>query len=330
MTSKSITVPSSIPFPARRLASVLQNLFAIPASHSAWLIENGCVSVNQRLCRKGSHRLEPGDLLDVDWVPMPVKAPPPRKGTARNPIEFLYDDPHLCVVNKPAHLLTVPTRYGEGQTLVSRVQRRLRDTDPQAEVFCVHRLDRDVSGVLLLAKSLTIAEKIRDQFAQRKPERKYIAIVAGHLEPRSGTVTSYLATDQNLNRFSVKDSTQGELAITHYRTRTEWNDTSLVEVRLETGRRNQIRVHLAEAGHPILGDPRYRPTQASHWAWPHRRIALHGETLGIVHPITEEPMLFDSPWPQEFRDFQRSVARMRSARGGRNETRDGQNENDEE
>lgn len=317
MTSKTITVPSNIPPPARKLASVLQNLLAMPASHCAWLIENGCVAVNGRGIRKAYHVLEPGDVLEVDWIPMPVAPPKGRtKGHARSAIEFLFDDPHLCVVNKPAHLLTVPTRYGEGQTLVSRVERRLRDSDPKAEVFCVHRLDRDVSGVLILAKSLAIAEQLRSQFAQRKPERKYVAIVAGQLDPPSGTIQSYLATDENLNRYSVDDAAHGELAITHYQTRTTWSDASLVEVRLETGRRNQIRVHLAEAGHPILGDPRYRSALASHWAWPHRRIALHGETLGIVHPVTGEPMLFQSQWPQEFRDFQRSAARARPGRDG--------------
>jgi len=310
MTQKTLTVPSSIPYPARSLGSVLQNLLGIPASHSHWLIENGCVGINHRICRRTGERLEPGDVLEIDWVPMPVVRP---RGAKRQPnrssIEFLYDDPDVCVVVKPAGLLTVPTRYGEARTLVSSVERRLKNSDPKAKVFCVHRLDRDVSGVLVLAKSLKAAEALRDQFAERKPERKYIALVAGVMDPPSGTVTSYLATDADLNRFSVNDPSQGELAITHYATKVVWNDASLVEVRLETGRRNQIRVHLAEANHPILGDPRYRKEMASHTAWPHRRIALHAETLSLTHPTTGESLSFVAPWPQEFRDFQRQAAR---------------------
>jgi 23S rRNA pseudouridine1911/1915/1917 synthase len=323
MSHKTLTVPPSIPFPARWLGSILQNLLAIPASHSEWLIENGCVAINRRICRRIRERLEPGDVLDIDWVPMPV-APPKaaRKPSNRGPIEFLYDDPYLCVVNKPAGLLTVPTRYGEGQTLVSRVERRLKDADPKAEVFCVHRLDRDVSGVLVLAKSLDTAQALRNQFADRKPERKYIALIAGTMEPPSGTISSYLATDQDLNRYSVSDATQGELAITHYSTKVVWNDASLVEVRLETGRRNQIRVHLAEANHPILGDPRYRNDLATHRAWPHRRIALHAETLSLVHPVTGEPLTFQSSWPQEFRDFQRSASQKTKRRSGQGESHD--------
>jgi len=310
MSHKSLTVPTSIPFPARSLGSVLQNLMGIPASHSQWLIENGCVGINQRICRRVRERVEPGDVLDIDWVPMPVASPRVSKRQAnRSAIEFLYDDADLCVVVKPAGLLTVPTQYGEARTLISSVERRLKSSDPKAKVYCVHRLDRDVSGVLVFAKSLQAAEALRDQFAARKPERKYIALIAGAMEPPSGTITSYLATDADLNRFSVQDPAQGELAITHYVTKVVWNDSSLVEVRLETGRRNQIRVHLAEANHPILGDPRYRRETAMHNAWPHRRIALHAETLSLTHPNSGEVLSFQAPWPQEFRDFQRAVSR---------------------
>jgi len=313
MPLKTLIVPNSIPFPARALSSVLQNLLAIPASHCAWLIDNGCVGVNHRVCRKPRQRVEPGDVLEVDWIPMPVAAPPRnRKSASRGPIEFLYDDPYLSAVCKPANLLTVPTRYGEGQTLVSRVERRLRDSDPKAQVFCVHRLDRDVSGVLILAKSLDIAQALRNQFADRKPDRQYVAIVAGTIAPSKDSITSYLATDADLNRYSVDDETQGELAITHYQLRTQWKDAALIEVRLETGRRNQIRVHLAERGNPILGDPRYRSEQATHAAWPFRRIALHAETLGISHPVTGEPLQFRAQWPDEFREFQRAVTRPTS------------------
>lgn len=323
MSHKTLTVPPTIPFPARQLGNVLQNLLAIPASHSQWLIENGCVGINQRICRRIRERVEPGDVLDIDWVPMPV-APPKgsKRQPSRSPIEFLYDDSVLCVVCKPAGLLTVPTRYGEARTLVSSVERRLKGSDSKSQVFCVHRLDRDVSGVLVLAKNLETAEALRNQFAQRKPERKYIALVAGALDPPSGTIQSYLATDADLNRFSVQDPAQGELAITHYATKVVWGDASLVEVRLETGRRNQIRVHLAEANHPILGDPRYRSDLASHRAWPHRRIALHAETLSFAHPMSGELLTFQAPWPQEFRDFQRAASRSTRRRGAQDEASD--------
>ncbi len=350
MTLRQFTVPANIPFPARQLPAVLQNLLGMPASHSHWLIENGCVTVNQRPCRKTHIRVEPGDEIEVDWIPMPVIVRTEQRGSSRpGPIEFLHDDPYLCVVVKPPNLLTVPTAYREGQTLVSRVERRLQDKDPQARVYCVHRLDRDVSGVLVLAKSLQVAEQLRDQFAARKPDRQYIAIVAGVPRKPQDTIRSYLATDANLNRYSVPPPTShpkseqekseaiikprksnhpkpndkakpsnaeytGELAITHYKVRHAWADSALVEVRLETGRRNQIRVHLAELGHPILGDPRYRADLATHRAWPYRRIALHAESLGFIHPVSQEPVRFLAPWPQEFRDFQRSATKSTNSK----------------
>ena len=269
-------MPDNIPFPARQAGQVLQNLLGIPASHSAWLLENGCVQINHRPCRKAHLRLEPGDLIEVDWIPMPIEVPVQRKKSDhRGPIEFLYDDPHLCVVIKPASLLTVPTQYREGQTLMSRVERRFKDAKTPAKLFCVHRLDRDVSGVLVIAKSLAVAELLRNQFAARKPERQYIAIVAGTFQEPKGTLRSYLATDANLNRYSVRDGEEGELAITHYSVRHQWLDSALVEVRLETGRRNQIRVHLAELGHPILGEPRYSTELATHRAWPYQIGRAH-------------------------------------------------------
>jgi 23S rRNA pseudouridine1911/1915/1917 synthase len=321
MTIQTIEVPSNIPPPARQLASVLKNLLGIPTSHCIWLIENNCVTVNQKPCRKAHWTLEPGDLIQVDRIPMPIAQSTPKKSpSARGSIEFLYDDPDLCVVVKPSNLLTVPTQYREAQTLVGRVQRRIQDQNSKAKIFCVHRLDRDVSGVLVMAKSLAVAEQLRNQFAARKPDRQYIAILAGLVPNDSGTIRNYLATDENLNRYSVEDPSQGELAITHYRVRQRWQDATLVEVRLETGRRNQIRVHLADLGHPILGDPRYRRDLATHRAWPYRRIALHAESLGFEHPSTLQPMRFVAQWPQEFRDFQRSMSKTRpSGHGGRKE-----------
>ncbi len=159
----------------------------------------------------------------------------------------------------------------------------------------------------MFAKSYAVADKLREQFAARKPERKYTAIVRGEISNDQGTFRSYLATDESLNRYSVTDPAAGELAITHYRLKERWHDASLLQMQLETGRRNQIRVHLAEAGHPIIGDPRYRAELAEHPLWPLKRIALHAETLGLTHPETGEALQFSAPWPQEFRDFRRRV-----------------------
>lgn len=307
MSQRTLSVPANIPPPARQLANILQILFKIPKSQTFQLLEQGYVTLNGRVKRQSFHIVEVGDSITVDRVPQPISAPSlsaKSKSSSRS-IDFLYDDSDIAIVNKPANLLTVPTKHREAHTLVSLVERQLKKQDANAKVFCVHRLDRGVSGVLVLAKSLEMAEALRDQFAMRKPNRRYIAIVAGVPSPESRVLKNYLSTDADLNRYIVASPDQGELAITHFSTQQVWKDASMLEVKLETGRRNQIRIQLAEIGHPILGDPRYKPRQAQHWAWPHHRIALHAETLGFQHPRTREAIQIKTQWPQEFRDFMR-------------------------
>lgn len=307
MSQRTLSVPANIPPPARQLANILQILFKIPKNQTFQLLEQGYVTLNGRVKRQSFHVVEVGDSITVDVVPQPISAPSlaAKSKSSNRAIDFLYDDADIAIVNKPANLLTVPTKHREAHTLVSLVERQLKKQDSEAKVFCVHRLDRGVSGVLVLAKSLEMAEALRDQFAMRKPNRRYIAIVAGIPAPESRVLKNYLLTDADLNRYIVHSPDQGELAITHFETKQVWRDASMLEVKLETGRRNQIRIQLAEIGHPILGDPRYKPRQAEHWAWPHHRIALHAETLGFQHPRTKDAIQIETQWPQEFRDFMR-------------------------
>jgi len=310
MAQQSFVVSDRIPAPARNLLAVLQNTLKLPKAQCMQIIQEGGVVVNGKSRTKSHHLLEAGDRVDVQWLPQPVQLRSQGKRPASlETFSVVYDDEDLLVVHKPANLLTVPTPHRESRTLLSMVSTHLKRTGTGEQAYCVHRLDRGVSGLLVFAKSIAMAERIRDQFAARKPERLYVAIVAGTWSKDHGTIRSYLATDDDLNRYSTNRSDEGELAVTHFAVREQWSDASLVEVRLETGRRNQIRVHMAEAEHPILGDPRYRPQQATHWAWPYRRIALHAESLGLEHPKTGEPLSFRSSWPKEFRDFQRLVKR---------------------
>lgn len=274
------------------------------------------MTVNGRLRTHAHGYLEVGDLLEVEHVVQPTISVASKK-VPRSPIEIVFDDESLLVVSKPAHLLTVPTPHRERNTLQSFLTRRLQKESKQGQAYCVHRLDRGVSGLLVFAKTLEVAMQLRDQFADRKPERKYIALVHGRLESPKGTIRSYLATDADLNRYSVDDPTQGELAITHYEQTLSLKNASMISVQLETGRRNQIRVHMAELGHPILGDPRYARKELPHAAWPFRRLALHAESLGFRHPKTGEELRFKSAWPEEFRSFKRKAGLKQSERNDR-------------
>lgn len=178
-------------------------------------------------------------------------------------------------------------------------------------VEVVHRLDRDTSGLLVFAKDAQTADALRDQFRVHSVERIYVAIVAGHVKSDAGTFDSYLTTNRDLDRYSTHEDEAGERAITHYRVRSRGVDTTLVEVQLETGRRNQIRVHFAEAGHPVLGDRRYGSERGAQAHWPDDRLALHAVVLGLVHPATQEFMRWESTLPAVFRAFISKQVRSR-------------------
>lgn len=286
----------------RRIDLVVRDLTELPREQVTGLFDHYCVQLNGAVCSLPGESVKPGDRVEVEFDPSRkyhAKAKPPKD------IGFgvVFEDPHVIVVNKPAALLTVPTPYRERNTLIDRITAYLSHGGRRQEAFCAHRLDRGVSGLLVFGKSLEVSMKLRDQFELRKPQREYIAIVRDVLTSHEGTFRTYLATDANLNRFSTDDPAAGQLAITHYRTITPLDEATLVQIWLETGRRNQIRVHFAEQGHPVLGDPRYQSRRAQHPRWTARRIALHARSLGFTHPITEQPYRFECELPREMADF---------------------------
>jgi 23S rRNA pseudouridine1911/1915/1917 synthase len=225
----------------------------------------------------------------------------------------VFEDADLIVVEKSAELLTVPTDGREPHTLISRLGEYVRRTSAIRSVHLVHRLDRGVSGLLVFGRTRECAEELQRQFAERKPERRYDALTAGSVLQDRGTFRSYLATGKNLGRYSVRDADQGELAITHYQVAARIPEgprspaVTHVQVQLETGRRNQIRVQFAEAGHPVLGDDRYRPDLWSRIPWQPKRLALHASSLGLEHPRTGAPLFFESALPEELSGFLRYV-----------------------
>jgi len=219
--------------------------------------------------------------------------------------DIIYQDDEILVVDKPAGLLTVPHPEQQLPNLLELLEKALNLPAKRKKLWVVHRLDRDTSGVLVFAKNSYSCEALCKDFASHKSDRKYLALVKGTPKPLSGTIKSYLATGDNLTRYSTRDKTKGELAITHYETLTTRPGVSLVELTLETGQRNQIRVHLAELGNPIIGDRRYGRQAASADGWPRGRLALHAASLGITHPDTGEDLVFEAPIPTEFRGFLR-------------------------
>jgi 23S rRNA pseudouridine1911/1915/1917 synthase len=210
-------------------------------------------------------------------------------------IRILYEDADLIVVDKAEGLLTVPTddvKYETAETF-------LRAYAGEDRAHHVHRLDRDTSGVLVFAKNTYVRDRLQELFAVHDIDRLYIAIVYGKLREPSGTFRSFLAEDQHLRVRSVANAAEGKEAITPYRTIASGRRYSMLEMRLETGRRNQIRVHLSEAGHPIVGDTMYGRGFDQELG----RLGLHARHLGFVHPRTGKKVSFDAELPKSFREL---------------------------
>lgn len=288
---------------AGRVDAVVATLTGRSRSLVRGLIQHGCVTINALPCRSDHDRVAAGDTVRVTYDEERKYREPPRVArTLDAPFPILFEDEHLIVVDKPANWLTVPTPKGETDTLADLVQAYLDAGRPRApRLAVVQRLDRGVSGVLVMAKNAAVGEALREQFAATKPERVYLALVAGRLAAEQGTFDAWLITDpQTLERRVAPRPGVGEPAVTHYTVEARGPGVTRVRVRLETGRRNQIRVHFAHAGHPVLGDPRYGVEQARHPRWRVRRLALHAAVLGFTHPVTGQAMRFHAPVPPEF------------------------------
>lgn len=303
----SYIIETATPDADRRIDKVVRRLTELSVRQTQGLFQAGGVSLNRQPCHEPWKWLVPGDQVDVALEPerhYKAAAKPKRYSG----FELVHEDGALLVVNKQASVLTVPTERNETDTLVHRLSDYLaRGRTFRPKVWVVHRLDRGVSGLIVVAKRPEVATALREQLSERKPLRRYMAVVAGVVARDEGTFSSYLATDEALTRYSTTDPAQGEQAITHYRVVARYADVTHVEIRLETGRRNQIRVQFAEAGHPIIGDQRYRPQQARHPLWTANRMALMAVELGFTHPVTGEEHRFQLPLAPEMASFLKSV-----------------------
>jgi 23S rRNA pseudouridine1911/1915/1917 synthase len=210
-------------------------------------------------------------------------------------IQLVYEDATIIVVEKPAGLLTMATETERAKTVYAVLRTYLNRKKHAERLFIVHRLDREASGLLVFAKTIEAKQRLQDQFKDHSAGRVYIAVVSGYVKEDNFTVRSYLAENSAYRVYSTRNKKIGKLAVTHVRVVKRKPKTTLVEVRLETGRKHQIRVHLAEHGHPIVGDKNYGSGSN-----PIRRMALHGAHLDLLHPSTGKPMSFDAPYPRTF------------------------------
>ena len=299
MTTLSTTIDADN---AGRVDLVIRQLSGSSRSQVRGMVDHGCVSISGAPCETIAASVAAGDSVSIRFDPTQRYHEKKKRWDDRT-FNISFEDDHLIVVDKSAGSLTVPTDRNEKYTLVERVSVYLSHLRRKRQAWVIHRLDREVSGLLVFGKHKPIADRLIEQFKQRKPQRAYTAIVAGVMSSDDGTFNSHLATGKNLDRFVARPSRMTEAAITHYRVLRRMSDTTLVEATLETGRRNQIRVHFADAGYPVLGDPRYKTKQAMHPRWIRKRIALHAKSLGFEHPVSGEAMTFESPLPSALEKF---------------------------
>ena len=217
-------------------------------------------------------------------------------------LDIVFEDDHLLIVDKPAGLVVHPAAGNLDGTLVNALLHhcagRLSGIGGVARPGIVHRIDKDTSGLLVVAKTDPAHEGLSKQFARHSIDRRYLAIVAGI--PTSGAVDAPLARSSH-DRKKVAIQPRGKRAVTHYTLMTALKDAALIECRLETGRTHQVRVHMASIGHPLLGDPVYGRTRPGHKVilrdLGFARQALHAARLGFVHPVTSKAMAFESKMP---------------------------------
>lgn len=258
-----------------------------------------------------ARRIEPGDRVRL-WVDRPGSAKGRRAGARpAGDLEIVYEDAALLVINKPAGLLTVPLeRKGAAPSVQSQIDTYLRPFGKR-RAFAVHRIDQDTSGLVVFAKDGDAQSRLKTQFKRREPERIYLAIVYGHPSPREGQWRDHLVWDDKalIQKETHPRDPNAQEAISDYRVRERYRDTSLVEVRLHSGRRNQIRIQARLRGHTLVGEKRYTFGPESIRPIQFERHALHAWRLAFEHPDDGRRCEFEAPLPP---DFHALIERLRS------------------
>jgi 23S rRNA pseudouridine1911/1915/1917 synthase len=282
-------------------------------SRAAAAIERGKVYVNADLAMDASTRLAVDDNVRV-WMDKPGSARRPTRPGIRGDLDIVYEDDALLVANKPPGVLTVPLeRKRDVPSVHDQIVMYLRPAG-RRRPFVVHRIDQDSSGLVVFAKDAIAQRHLKAQFKRREPERVYWAVVYGHPTPASGTWRDRLVWDTTalIQKETHPRDPQGSDAVCDYQTLETFRDASLLEVKLETGRRNQIRIQARLRGHTLVGEQRYIYGPDSLRTIPFGRHALHAHRLGFRHPVDDRPLIFEAPPPKDFAEL---LARLRKAPG---------------
>lgn len=302
-------ITGTIASPAR-LDKALAEATGLSRARVQGLIDEGRVDVAGKTAASASMKVAEGaPFRIIIAAAMPAEALP-----ENIPLTIAYEDAHLIVVDKPAGMVVHPAVGNITGTLVNAVLHHCRGNlsgiNGVARPGIVHRIDKDTSGLLVIAKSDAAHEGLAVQFAAHTVHRRYIAVCAGHPSPGEGTINARVGrSDGDRKKMTVlpNNSSRGKTAVTHYTVQERLDDAAVIECRLETGRTHQVRVHCASIGHPLLGDPAYGRTPKSLRPVLEQlgfaRQALHAAELGFVHPITGESIRFGSNLPPDMAEL---------------------------
>jgi 23S rRNA pseudouridine1911/1915/1917 synthase len=272
------------------------------------LIRTGAVETAGTALRDPATKVQGNEDLKIA-----VPEPTPAHNVAQDiPLRVVFEDEHLLVIDKPAGLVVHPAAGNPDGTLVNALLHRcggsLSGIGGVARPGIVHRIDKDTSGLLVVAKTDVAHEGLARQFAAHTIERRYLAIVTGVPKASEGKVDAPLArSTTNRKKIAIVDGGRGKRAVTHWRLLTVLKDAALVECRLETGRTHQVRVHMASLGHPLVGDPVYGRSGKTHGSLlkelGFHRQALHAAELGFIHPVTKSRLSFASAMPADMQEL---------------------------
>jgi len=293
-----------------RLDKALAEACALSRARIQALIADGAVMVDGKRATSPSAKVHSGARFTIA---VPAASEPEARPQAI-PLTIAFEDEHLIVIDKSAGMVVHPAAGNRDGTLVNALLHHcggsLSGIGGVARPGIVHRIDKDTSGLLVIAKSDAAHEGLAAQFAEHSVHRRYLAVTAGTPRPREGTIAGRIGrSDANRKKMAAldKNSSRGKHAVTHYTVMEPHAHSALIECRLETGRTHQVRVHCASIGHALLGDPLYgstpKPLKALLKDLRFARQALHAAQLGFLHPITGERVAFTSALPQDMQEL---------------------------
>lgn len=268
------------------LLDYLYNNLDMPKKRIKQYLTHGSIFVNNNRTTKYNYKLIPGMNIVIDTD---------SKSKKTLPFDILFEDEHIIVVNKPSGLLTIATEKEKDKTLYHIVREYLVSKNQYARVFIVHRLDKDTSGIVVLAKDEKTKNKLQENWNEYVSLREYVAVVHGHLKNESDTIVQKLKETKTNLVYPTKDE-DGKEAITKYKVIKESEDYSMVSINIETGRKNQIRVAFQTLRNPIVGDKKYGDPRDKE-----TRLYLHANRLKLYYPELKKDILFETPTPNEFK-----------------------------